>query len=75
MYNFTNDKNRLQTNDRPAPSSDGAPHETKDPNSQTCDKVISGHEPQKGLDTKTDWLTHRQLKCDLHLESEGPRKR
>jgi hypothetical protein len=40
---------------------DGAPHETKDRNSQTCDKVKSGHEPQKGLETKTDWLTDREL--------------
>jgi hypothetical protein len=61
MYSCTKDKDRLQTNDRPAPSSDGAPHETKNLNSQTCDKVKSGHEPQKGLDTKTDWLTGRQL--------------
>jgi hypothetical protein len=61
MYNCTNDKDRLQTNDRPAPSSDGALHETKDRNSQTCDKVKSDHDPQKGLDTKTDWFTDRQL--------------
>jgi hypothetical protein len=61
MYNCTNDKDRLQTNDRPAPSSDGAPHETKDRNSQTCDKVESSHEPQKRLDAKTDWLTDRQV--------------
>jgi hypothetical protein len=61
MYNCTNDKDRLQTNNRPALSSDGAPHETKDRNGQTCDKEESGHEPQKGLDTKTDWLTDRQL--------------
>jgi hypothetical protein len=61
MYNCTNDKDKLQTNDRPAPSSDGAPHETKDRNCQTCDKVESGHEAQKGFDTKTDRLTDRQL--------------
>jgi hypothetical protein len=61
MYSCTNDKDRLQTNDRPAPSSDGPPHETKDRNSQTCDKVECVHEPQEGLDTKTDWLTDRQL--------------
>jgi hypothetical protein len=61
MYNCTNDKDRLQINDRPAPSSDWAPNETKDHNSQTCDKVKSDHEPQKGLDTKTNWLTDRQL--------------
>jgi hypothetical protein len=61
MYNCTNDKDILQTNDRPAPSSDGASHETNDRNSQTCDNVKSGHEPHKGLDTKTDWLTGRQL--------------
>jgi hypothetical protein len=24
----------------------------------------SGHEPQSGLDTKTDRLTDRQLQCD-----------
>jgi hypothetical protein len=61
MYNCTNYKDRLQIHDRPAPSSDGAPHETKSRNSQTCDKVKSGHEPQKGLDTKTDRLTDRKL--------------
>jgi hypothetical protein len=60
MYNCINDKDRLQSNDRSAPSSDGAPHETKNRNSQTCDKVESGHEPQKGLDTKTGWLADRQ---------------
>jgi hypothetical protein len=26
-----------------------------------CDYLISGHEPQTGLDTKTDRLTDRQL--------------
>jgi hypothetical protein len=61
MYNCTNDKDRLQTNDRPAPLPDVVPHETKDRNSQTCDKVKSGHVPRKGLDTNTDWLTERQL--------------
>jgi hypothetical protein len=31
---------------------------------------ISGHEPQPGLDTKTDWLTDRQSKCDSDLDSD-----
>jgi hypothetical protein len=56
-------KVQRQTSDRwqTRPLSDGAPHEIKDRNSQTCDKVKSGREPQKGLDTKTDWLTDRQM--------------
>jgi hypothetical protein len=28
---------------------------------------ISGHEPQMGLDTKTDRRTDRQLQCDFDL--------
>jgi hypothetical protein len=28
----------------------------------------SGHEPQPGLDTKTDRLTDRQSQCDLDFE-------
>jgi len=34
--------------------------EDKDSNS-LYEKLKSGHESQKGLDTKTDWLTDRQL--------------
>jgi hypothetical protein len=58
---LTNDKDRHQTNDRPAPSSDGAPHETKTVTIRPATYLKSCHEPQKGLDTKTDWLTDRQL--------------
>jgi hypothetical protein len=29
----------------------------------------SGHEPQMGLDTKTDWLTDRQSQCDFDFEN------
>jgi hypothetical protein len=29
----------------------------------------SGHEPQAGLDTKTDKLTDRQSQCDFDLSS------
>jgi hypothetical protein len=32
---------------------------------------ISGHEPQSGLDTKTDRLTDRQSQCDLDLTFES----
>jgi hypothetical protein len=66
MYKCTIDKDRFQRNDRPAPSSDGAPHDTKDRNSQTYAKVESD-EPQKRLDTKTAWLTDRQLQSDQLL--------
>jgi hypothetical protein len=61
MCKWSKDKDRLQTNVRQAPSSDGAPQETNDRNSEADDKVKSGQEPQKGLDTKTDWLSDRQL--------------
>jgi hypothetical protein len=30
---------------------------------------ISGHEPQVGLDTKTDRLTDRQSQCDFDFAS------
>jgi hypothetical protein len=42
------------TNDRPVLSSERAPSQGQDSNCQT---VICGHEPQTGLDTKTDRLT------------------
>jgi hypothetical protein len=30
-----------------------------------------GHEPQPGLDTKTDRLTDRQSQCDFDFDVEG----
>jgi hypothetical protein len=30
---------------------------------------ISGHEPQTGLDTKTDRVTDRQLQCNFGSDS------
>jgi hypothetical protein len=47
------------TDDRPDLSSERAP-----PNDRTVafkKKIISGQKPQIGLDTKTYWLTDRQL--------------
>jgi hypothetical protein len=46
------------TNDRPYLSSEGAPHIDKTANGKQ--KLISGYETQMGLDTKTDWPTHRR---------------
>jgi hypothetical protein len=40
------------TDDRPDLSSEGAPYTDKTVNVEQ--KLISGHEPQMGLDTKTD---------------------
>jgi hypothetical protein len=31
-------------------------------------ELIPGHEPQMGLDTKTDWLTDRQSQCDFDFD-------
>jgi hypothetical protein len=45
---------------------EGAPH-GEDSNFQT--EETSGHEPQQGLDTKTDRLTDRQLQCDFDFKS------
>jgi hypothetical protein len=60
MYNCTKDKDFRQMTD-PLPRQMGCPTRQKDCNSQTRDKVKSGHEPEKGLDTKIDWLTDCQL--------------
>jgi hypothetical protein len=49
------------TNDRPILLSERVPHMDR---TETF-KQVSGHEPQTGLDTKTDRLTDRQLQCDL----------
>jgi hypothetical protein len=46
------------TNDRPDLSSEGAPDVGKTVNVKP--KLMSGHEPQMGLDTKTDWPTDRR---------------
>jgi hypothetical protein len=35
----------------------------------------SGHEPQPGLDTKTDRLTDRQSQCDFDFEKKTEEKR
>jgi hypothetical protein len=43
---------------RPDLSSEGAPDIDKTVNVKQ--KLISGHEPQMGLDTKMDWSTDRQ---------------
>jgi hypothetical protein len=48
----------INTDDRPDLSSEGAPDIDKTVNVKQ--KLISGHEPQMGLDTKTDWSTDRQ---------------
>jgi hypothetical protein len=33
-------------------------------------KLTSGHEPQLGLDTKTDWLPDRHSQCDFDFDFE-----
>jgi hypothetical protein len=51
-------KAKTNTDDRPDLSSEGAPDIDKTVNVKQ--KLISGHEPQMGLDTKTDWPTGRR---------------
>jgi hypothetical protein len=48
----------INTDDRPDLSSEGAPDIDKRVNVKQ--KLISGHETQMGLDTKTDWQTDRR---------------
>jgi hypothetical protein len=55
------------TNDRPALSSERTRQDDSHCNGQTWD-LASGHESQTGLDTKTDWLTDRQSKCDFDFD-------
>jgi hypothetical protein len=45
------------TDDRPDLSSEGAPYTEKTVNVKQ--KLISGHDTQMGLDTKTDWPADR----------------
>jgi hypothetical protein len=62
LYILTTDLSLLTVtliNDR-----EGTPHE-QDSN---CQKLISDHEPQMGLDTKTDSLTDHQSQCDFDFE-------
>jgi hypothetical protein len=61
---------RLPTNDRPTLSPERAPQEDKDSNSHYIG-LKSGHESQRGLDTKTDWLADRQSQHDSDSESHG----
>jgi hypothetical protein len=55
-------RSKTVTNDRPDPPSEGAP----DFKTTLTVKqyLISGHEPQMGLDTKTDWPTNRRPQRD-----------
>jgi hypothetical protein len=55
------------TNDRPALLSERTRQDDSHCNGQTCD-LTSGNEYQTGLDTKTDWLTDRQSKCDFDFD-------
>jgi hypothetical protein len=54
----SHDKDYRQMTDPPSRQR-GRPQEDKDSHS-LYEKLKSGHESQKGLDTKTDWLTDRQ---------------
>jgi hypothetical protein len=54
------------TNDRPDLSSERAPQ--MDRTASFTKKKTSGHEPQLGLDTKTNRLTDRQLQHDFDFE-------
>jgi hypothetical protein len=60
---------RLSTTDRPTLSSEWALQEDKDCNGHHL-RLKSGHESQKGLDTKTDWLTGRQSQRDSDSDSD-----
>jgi hypothetical protein len=55
QYDWTEAVHVTNTDDRPGLSSEGAPDIDKTVNVKQ--KLISGHEPQMGLDTKTDWPT------------------
>jgi hypothetical protein len=50
----------LFRHDRPTLSSERAPHKKTKKRNNHDESLKSGHGPQKGLDTKTDWLTDRQ---------------
>jgi hypothetical protein len=52
------------TNDRPILSSERAPHMDR----TEIFKQMFGHEPQTGLDTKTDRLTDSQSQCDSDFD-------
>jgi hypothetical protein len=58
QYYWTEAVQVTNTDDRPVLSSEGAPDIDKTVNVEQ--KLISGHEPQMGLDTKTDWSTYRR---------------
>jgi hypothetical protein len=49
---------RIKTNDRPDLLSEGVPDINKTLNVNQW--LISGHETQVGLETKTDWLSDRR---------------
>jgi hypothetical protein len=54
------------TDDRPDLPSEGAPDIDKTVNVKQ--KLISGHEPQMGLDAKMDWSTDRRSYSDFDFE-------
>jgi hypothetical protein len=58
QYYWTEAVQVTNTDDRPDLSSEGAPYIDK--TVIVKQKLISGHETQMGLDTKTDWPTDRQ---------------
>jgi hypothetical protein len=58
QYYWTEAVQVTNTDDRPDLSSEGAPDIDKTGNVKQ--KLITGHEPQMGLDTKTDWSTDRR---------------
>jgi hypothetical protein len=57
-YYWTEAVQVTNTDDRPDLSSEGAPYIGKTVNVKQ--KLISGHETQIGLETKTDWPTDRR---------------
>jgi hypothetical protein len=57
-YYWTKAVQVTNTDDRPDPTSEGAPYIDKTANVKQ--KLIYGHETQMGLDTKTDWPTDRR---------------
>jgi hypothetical protein len=58
-------------NHRPVLSSERAPHIDRTETFKQEDK--SGHEPQTGLDSKTDRLTDLHLQCNFNFDLKSSR--
>jgi hypothetical protein len=63
QYYWTEEVQVTNTDDKPDLPSEGAPDIDKTVNVKQ--KLISGHEPQMGLETKTYWSIDRRSQCDF----------